>query len=81
MIMTNIEKLNNIFVEVFGVETCALSSDFKKENVNSWDSIHQLSIVTAMEETFDILFDPEDIVELDSYAAAKEILEKYGMDV
>lgn len=78
--MTNIEKLNNIFVEVFGVEPSALTSDFKKENVEAWDSIHQLSIVTAMEEEFDLLFDPEDIIALDSYEAAKGIMEKYGVN-
>ena len=74
--MTNIEKLNNIFVEVFGVDDAVLDADFRKENVAAWDSIHQLSVVTAMEETFDILLDPEDIIALDSYQAAKEILEK-----
>lgn len=77
--MTNIEKLNNIFVEVFGVEGAALNANFRKENVAAWDSIHQLSVVTAMEETFDILLDPEDIIALDSYHAAKEILEKNGI--
>lgn len=77
--MTNIEKLNNIFVEVFGVEPSALTSDFRKETVETWDSIHQLSIVTAMEEEFDILFDPEDIIALDSYQSAKEILGKYNL--
>ena len=78
--MKNIEKLNNIFVEVFGVEPSALMSNFKKENVEAWDSIHQLSIVTAMEEEFDLLFDPEDIIALDSYEAAKGILSKYGIE-
>lgn len=77
--MKNIEKLNNIFVEVFGVEPSALTSNFNKENVEAWDSIHQLSIVTAMEEEFDLLFDPEDIIALDSYEAAKGIMEKYGV--
>ncbi len=77
--MTNIDKLNNIFVDVFGVEQAELNADFRKENVEAWDSIHQLSIVTAMEEAFDILLDPEDIIALDSYQAAKEILEKNGI--
>ena len=77
--MTNIEKLNNIFVEVFGVEEAVLNAEFRKENVAAWDSIHQLSVVTAMEETFDILLDPEDIIALDSYQAAKGILGKYNL--
>lgn len=78
--MTNIEKLNNIFVEVFGIEPSELTTNFKKENVETWDSIHQLSVVTAMEEEFDILLDPEDIIALDSYEAAKGILSKYGIE-
>lgn len=77
--MTNIEKLNNIFVETFGVGVSVLSDDFCKESVESWDSIHQLNIVTAMEETFDIMLDPEDIIALDSYQAAKEVLSKNGI--
>lgn len=35
--MTNIEKYNDAFVEVFGVESSVLSDDFSKENVESWN--------------------------------------------
>ena len=41
--MTNIEKFNQAFIEVFGVEESALGSAFAKENVDSWDSVHQLT--------------------------------------
>ena len=43
--MTNIEKLNEIFCEVFNDESTALSDNFDKDSVDGWDSVHQLSLV------------------------------------
>ena len=56
--MTNIEKLNEIFCEVFNVESTALSDNFNKDSVDGWDSVHQLSLVAALEDSFDIMLDP-----------------------
>ena len=75
--MTNLEKLNNIFVEVFSVEESALGADFNNITVESWDSVHQLSLTSAVEDEFDIMLDGEDILEFSSYEKAKEILKKY----
>ena len=75
--MTNIEKYNNAFVEVFCVDTSVLNSSFSKNTVEEWDSVHQLNITALLEELFDILFDPEDIMALTSYDKGIEILKKY----
>ena len=77
--MTNLEKYNAIFTEVFGVNTDLLNDDFTKENVSEWDSVHQLNIITLLEETFDLFLDPEDIMACTSYTAGKEILAKQGI--
>lgn len=79
--MTNLEKFNNAFVEVFSVETAKLNDDFSKDTVNEWDSVHQLSIVANLEENFDVLFEPEDIMAFTSYKAAKEIMNKYDIQL
>lgn len=79
--MTNIEKFNQAFVEVFGVEESALGSAFTKENVDSWDSVHQLNIIAIIEETFDIMFDPEDIMELTSYDKGVALMAKYEVEL
>lgn len=79
--MTNIEKYNDAFVEVFGVDSSVLSDDFSKENVESWDSVHQLNIIALLEESFDVMFDPEDIMEFTSYGRGREILKKYDVEL
>ena len=75
--MTNLEKLNAIFCEVFSVETSALNSDFEKNSVEGWDSVRQLSLTSSIEDEFDIMLDAEDILEFTSYDNAKAILAKY----
>lgn len=79
--MTNLEKFNQAFVEVFGVEETALTVDFTKENVDSWDSVHQLNIIAILEESFDIMMDPEDIMELTSYEKGMAIVAKYNVEL
>ena len=79
--MTNIEKYNNAFVEVFGVDPNKLNDDYGKETVGEWDSVHQLGVVSNLEEIFDLMLEPEDIMAMDSYKAGKEILKKYEIEL
>ena len=79
--MSNIEKYNNAFVEVFGVEESLLGANFNKDSVDGWDSVHQLNIIALLEESFDIMFDPEDIMELTSYEKGKELMAKYEVEL
>ena len=79
--MENIEKYNNAFVEVFGAKTEDLNDNYGMENVEEWDSVHQLSLIAEFEEAFDIMFDPEDIMDMTSYAKGKELLKKYEIEL
>lgn len=79
--MDNLEKYNNAFMEVFGAKTEELNDDYGKDSVEEWDSVHQLSLIAQFEEAFDIMFDPEDIMEMTSYAQGKQILAKYEVAI
>ena len=74
IIMDNLKKLNQIFCEVYSVEESALNENFVNTNVDTWDSIHQLSMVAAIEESFDLMMDAEDILEMTSYENVKKLL-------
>ncbi len=79
--MTNLEKYNDIFVQVFGADVAQLGDNYSKETVAEWDSVHQLNIISLMEETFDLMLDPEDIMACTSYNAGKEILSRNGIEL
>lgn len=79
--MENLEKYNNAFMQVFGAKAEELNDNYSKDTVEEWDSVHQLSLVAEFEEAFDIMFDPEDIMDLTSYAKGKELLAKYDISL
>ena len=79
--MTNLEKYNAIFNEVFGATAEQLGDNYSKEIVSEWDSVHQLNIISLLEETFDLMLDPEDIMACTSYNAGREILAKNGIEL
>lgn len=79
--MTNLEKYNAIFTEVFGATVEQLGNDYSKETVSEWDSVHQLNIISLLEESFDLILDPEDIMACTSYNAGKDILANQGIEL
>ena len=66
---------------MFGVDESVLDSNFNKDSVDGWDSVHQLNIIALLEESFDIMLDPEDIMELTSYEKGKELMAKYEVEL
>ncbi len=79
--MTNLDKLNGIFCEVFSVDVSALGAGFDNKSVEGWDSVRQLNLTSNIEDTFDIMLDPEDILECTSYDNARAILAKYEIEL
>lgn len=79
--MENLEKYNNAFVQVFGAKIEDLNDNYSKDTVAEWDSVHQLSLIAQFEENFDIMFDPEDIMDMTSYTKGKDLLKKYEVEL
>ena len=79
--MTNLDTFNKIFCDVFSVSVDKLNDEFDNTTVEGWDSVHQLSLTSAIEDEFDIMLDAEDILEFTSYDNAKTILAKYDIEL
>lgn len=78
--MTNLEKYNNIFMEAFAVEESALET-LEYQSVPQWDSVGHMQLIAALEDEFDIMFDTDDIIDLNSYEKGKEFMKKYEVEV
>lgn len=75
--MTNMEKYVKAFVTTLGVEA-AKASELKYLEIDEWDSVGHMSLIAEIESTFDIMMDTDDILDFESFAKGKEILqEKY----
>jgi acyl carrier protein len=65
-------RLKQIFSDIFELEIEEIDSDTSTDNIDTWDSLHHMDLIVAIEDEFDVSFDVEDIPELQNYA---EILE------
>ncbi len=74
--MTNVEKYDQAFVEAFLVEKEQLAG-LKYQDIEAWDSVGHMSLIAALEETFDIMMDTEHIIDFSSYEKGKEILSQH----
>jgi acyl carrier protein len=43
-----------------------IDENASQQNIEKWDSLGHLNLVVALEEEFDVLFEPEDIAEMTS---------------
>lgn len=77
--MTNLEKYNQVFIDVLGVPQNVLNETFTFKDVPQWDSVAHLSLITELEDAFDVMFESGDILHYGSYENGKRILERYGI--
>ncbi|MBR2529114.1 MAG: acyl carrier protein [Blautia sp.] len=79
--MSNLEKYNRIFTDVLGVGEAVLNDSFTFKAVSQWDSVAHLSLISELEDAFDVMFESEDILHYESYENGKKILRRYGVEI
>ena len=78
--MTNEEKYLNAFVEAFEIDA-ETAKTLKYQQIPAWDSVGHMGLMAKIEESFDVMMEPDDIIDFSSFEKGKEILaSKYGVD-
>jgi|TARA_B110000196_G_C20770156_1_gene486217 acyl carrier protein len=75
--MNNKEKYDNAFIESLVIKKELLNDKLIYNSVPEWDSIGHMSLVSTIEEAFDISMETNDIIDFSSYKKGIEILNKY----
>ena len=73
------KELKDCFSEALGI---AMETDFeslKYRGIQQWDSLRHMALVAAIETTFDIMLEADDVMDMGSFSKVKEILAKYGV--
>ncbi len=78
--MSNIEKYKQAFVDTFGIEVEKLDG-LKYQDINEWDSVGHMNLMTVLEDTFEIEMDIDDITDFSSFTVGQEILRKYEVEI
>lgn len=61
-------RIKKIMSEIFGIDRNSISEETSIGNIETWDSLRHMNLVTALEEEFDIILDDDDFEIIISYS-------------
>jgi acyl carrier protein len=77
--MNNLEIYKKVFCETLEINEEMLE-DLKYQDTELWDSVGHMTLVSNIEEAFNIMLDADDIIDLSSFKSGWEILStKYNI--
>ena len=53
---------------------------FNFKDVEKWDSLTHLTLISELEDAFDVLFETDDILHFGGFMNGIEILKRYGVE-
>jgi acyl carrier protein len=70
------ERVRSIASDIFGVRADSITAESSPETIENWDSMQHLNLVLAIEETFGVQLEPEDIEQMKNIGAVAALVEK-----
>jgi acyl carrier protein len=69
-----LSDLQPIFDDIFGEESVPLTAETTSDDIATWDSVAHVSIIVGVEKRFDIMFDPDEIMEMENVGSLVEAI-------
>lgn len=76
--MNPTDTLRTVFAESLGIPPETVTDALTFATIPQWDSVAHMALVAAIESAFDIMLDTDDVIDMSSFAKAREILARYG---
>jgi acyl carrier protein len=73
-----LDRVRGIAADVLEVPAAKVAPDSSPETIDTWDSVHHLNLVLALEQEFNLQFEPE---EIDQMKDIQHILDMLGNKV
>ena len=73
-----LDRIRRVAADVLETSVDKITLDSSPETIDTWDSVHHLNLVLALEQEFDLQFEPE---EIDQMKDVRHILEILGSKV
>ncbi len=77
--MSNRDKYQSVFKESFQYEGDVEQLEY--QGIGEWDSVGHMQLMAALEETFGIELDVDDIIDFSSFKKGISILAKYKVEI
>lgn len=78
---SNENRLKEIFVKVFLIDEDEINDKFSRKEVEEWDSMGHLMLISEVQSTFGVFIKDEDIAKVKSVGDIKKVLRKLGVAI
>ncbi len=77
--MAGLAELQVCFVDTFALDPAVAVADLQFQGIPEWDSVGHMQLVAAIETTFDVMLETQEVLDLSSFGKAVEILTRHGI--
>ena len=70
------ERLNEVFRDDFDDDTITVTEDTTAADVDDWDSLMHITLISAVEDEFDIKFNMKDVVSMKRVGDMVDIIQQ-----
>ena len=67
-------RLRRIFAQLFPVDPAELEDDARRGELDGWDSLGHVDLVSELETQFSLRIDPEKALEIETFGDAKQVV-------
>ena len=71
----DLKVVYNVITESINIDIKSINDQLSAKDVESWDSLAQISILEGLEESFDITISDDELIELISVASILRLVE------
>ncbi len=75
--MKSKNKYIEIFIKSLSIDKKKFNEKIKYNDIPEWDSIGHMTLISELEDGFNISIDTDDIIDFSSFKKGMEILKKY----
>ena len=77
---SNEQKLIQIFSDALDLDKSIIEDKLEYNTIPEWDSIGHMTLIAAIDDSFDIMLETDDIIDMSTFAKAKKIISKHGIE-
>ena len=77
----SLDVVQRVFRDVLSLEGDVDWSSVKYQETEGWDSVAHMAIVADLEDSFEIMLEIDDVIDMSSFDETLRILKNYEVDV
>ncbi len=70
-----LERINKVFKVVFGMEDLIIREETCADDIEEWDSLQHINLLSMLEKEFQIEFDIDEIISMENVGDMVKVIE------